>query len=123
MEAARALANEARKSRESREPVAIEVDAAELEAISAMVTQGFAPNRFEAAVKDGELTLTGSRPFLFRWINIRAEASGKSTGIPQFAVRIGAVPLPRWLSDWALARIQQRMADQGGTLPPVDTIS
>ena len=120
--AARALANEARKSRKSREPVAIEVDAAELEAISAMVTQGFAPNRFEAAVEDGVLTLTGSRPFLFRWINIRAEASGKSTGIPEFAVRIGAVPLPRWLSDWALARIQQRMADQGGTLPPVDTI-
>ncbi|UYH53926.1 hypothetical protein N6L26_07535 [Qipengyuania sp. SS22] len=119
---ARALANEARKSRASGEPVAIKVDAAELEAISAMVTQGFAPNRFDAEVEDGVLTLTGSRPFLFRWINIRAEASGSSAGIPDFAVRIGAVPLPRWLSEWALARIQQRMADQGETLPSVDTI-
>ncbi|MBO6527938.1 MAG: hypothetical protein JJ970_01360 [Erythrobacter sp.] len=120
--AARTLANEARLSRETGKPVELELDNAELEAISAMVTQGFAPNRFDASLQDGVLTLTGSRPLLFRWINIRAQASGSSEGVPDFAVSIGSIPLPRWLSQWGLGLIQRRMAANGGTLPPIETI-
>ena len=102
--AARALVNQARQSRAMGEPVELTLAEAELAATSAMVTQGFAPNRFDARVEDGVLTLTGSRPMLFRWINI------------------GALPLPDWFSQWGLALIQRRMAAQGGTLPPIDTI-
>lgn len=120
--AARTLANEARLSREKGKPVELELGRAELEAISAMVTQGFAPNRFDAALRDGVLSLTASRPLLFRWINLRAEASGTSEGVPEFAVRIGKIPLPRWLSQWGLGLVQERMAANGGTLPPIDTI-
>jgi len=120
--AARALVNQARQSRATGEPVELTLAEAELAATSAMVTQGFAPNRFDARVEDGVLTLTGSRPMLFRWINIRAQASGASEGLPTFAVKIGALPLPDWFSQWGLALIQRRMAAQGGTLPPIDTI-
>ena len=120
--AARALVNQARQSRATGEPVELTLAEAELAATSAMVTQGFAPNRFDARVEDGVLTLTGSRPMLFRWINIRAQASGASEGLPTFTVKIGALPLPDWFSQWGLALIQRRMAAQGGTLPPIDTI-
>lgn len=120
--AARALAKEARESRKTGEPVALELGERELGAISAMMTQGFAPSRFDAALDDGVLTLTGSRKLLFRWINIRARASGESDGIPDFAVRIGSVPLPGWLSRWGIEAIERRLAARDDALPSIDTI-
>ncbi|HBK16279.1 MAG TPA: hypothetical protein DDZ54_11770, partial [Erythrobacter sp.] len=48
--AARALVNQARQSRATGEPVELTLAEAELAATSAMVTQGFAPNRFDARV-------------------------------------------------------------------------
>ena len=119
---ARALANEARASRASGEPVDLVLQKGELDAIGAMVSQGFAPNRLAARVEDGELTLTGSRPFLFRWINIRAQARGTSEGIPTFSVRIGAIPLPDRVSQWGLRLIRERMASADSALPPIDTM-
>lgn len=120
--AARVLANEAKLSRETGKPVELELDNTELDAISAMVTQGFAPNRLDVELENGTLVVTGSRPFLFRWINIRALAVGSSEGLPDFAVRIGAIPLPHWLSRWGLGLVQQRIAAQSETLPPLDAI-
>lgn len=118
----RALANEARRSRATGEPVELELDNTKLDALSAMMTQGFDPNRFEAKLEDGMLTLTGSRPLLFRWLNIRAQTSGTSEGIPPFAVRIGALSLPGWLSRLGLGVAQRRLAGEDGALPPIDTI-
>ena len=120
--AARALAAKARKSRKTGKAIDLELGEHELDAISAMMTQGFAPYRFDAAIDDGVLTLTGSRRFLFRWVNIRAQASGESEGIPAFAVRIGSVPLPDWLSRWGIEAIERRLVTEDDGLPPLDTI-
>lgn len=120
--AARALAEAARESRKTGEPVELELGERELDAISAMMTQGFAPYRFDAALDDGVLTLTGSRKLLFRWVNIRAQARGDSEGIPDFAVRIGSVPLPDWLSRWGIEALERRLGGEADGLPPIDTI-
>lgn len=116
------LAQTARTSRATGEPVALTLDNRDLAALSAMATQGAAPARIEAKVADGTLALAASRSVWGRWVNLRAETSGTSQGMPEWRVHVGAVPLPGWLSDWAIARLQARYFGVDGGLPPLESM-
>ena len=120
--AAKELAQTARSSRETGKPVSLTLDNPDLAALSAMASQGAAPARVDARIEDGVLTVTGSRPLLWRWLNIRAQTSGTSKGLPEWRVQIGAIPLPGWLSRWGLEQLQQRYIGKDSGLPPLDTI-
>ncbi|MCA0978061.1 hypothetical protein LCM19_06770 [Qipengyuania flava] len=120
--AAKDLAQQARSSRETGKPVILTLGNTELAALSAMATQGAAPARIHARVEDGTLTLTGSRPILWRWLNIRARARGTSEGMPGWNIEVGSIPLPGWLSDWGLEQLQERYLGAETALPPLDKI-
>ena len=101
--AAKELAQTARSSRETGKPVSLTLDNPDLAALSAMASQGAAPARVDARIEDGVLTVTGSRPLLWRWLNIRAQTSGTSKGLPewrivtQHALRGGLIPVIAFL--------------------------
>lgn len=112
----------ARKSRATRKPVALTLDQPQLDAVSTMIGQGFPPNRLSAHIDGDRLTVTASRPFLGRWLNVRGITSGKSIGFPDLSARVGAIPVPGWLAKFGLGIARRLLILRGATLPPLDTL-
>ncbi|MEO7740218.1 MAG: hypothetical protein ABIS10_13110 [Novosphingobium sp.] len=113
---------ELRRSRVTGQPSDVSLNAADLESIGVLVGQGFAPNRLAFRLDDKTLTVTASRPILTRWINVRAQASGRSVGFPHLKVAVGSMHFPTWMSRVALAAGRQVLAIRGVKLPPLDTM-
>ena len=116
------LARAARVSRQTGEPVTLTLDNGDLTALSAMASQGVSPARVQVQIADGVLTVKASHALPMRWLNLRAEASGESQGMPDWRVHVGALPLPGWLSQWALDQVQARYLSEDSGLPPLDTM-
>lgn len=112
----------ARASREAGKPVPLQLGKAKLEALSAMATQGLAPNRLSVKVEDKALIVTASRPFLGRWINLRAVTIGRSKGFPDFRVTVGAIPIPSWLLKQVLGVGRRILVQRGIELPQLDEL-
>ncbi|MEO1967224.1 MAG: hypothetical protein ABGW87_00745 [Sphingomonadaceae bacterium] len=112
----------ARKSRAMGKPVQLTLDQQQLDAASTMIGQGFPPNRLAAQIHGDRLTVTASRPFMGRWINVRGITSGKSDGFPDLSVRVGAIPIPGWMAKFGLGMARRLMILRGATLPPLDTL-
>lgn len=116
---ARVIFGEVRKSRETGQPVELSVGGERLAAVSALVSQGFAPNRLDAEVQDGVFTARVSRPLGFRWVNIRADAYPSGKGFPEVRFTIGKITLPASLSRILL---EQFLKSQTSDLPPLDEL-
>ena len=112
----------ARLSRTTGKPAPLRMGQADLDAISTMVSQGFSPNRLSAHVEADVLTVMASRPMLGRWINLRATASGRSRGFPDFSVKLGALPIPGWLAKLGLGVGRRILVLRGASLPPLDKL-
>lgn len=113
---------EVHRSRSTGKPSDISLNAADLDSVAVMVSQGFAPNRLRLQLNRGTLTVTASRPFLTRWLNVRAELSGRSVGFPAIRATIGRIHFPQWMSRLALALTRHLLGIQGTSLPPLDTM-
>ena len=118
----RDLFEAARISRIQHKPVPVQFDQAQLDAATTMIGQGFPPNRLAAQLDGDRLTVTASRPLLGRWLNVRAQASGKSAGFPDLAVRVGAIPIPAWMTKLALGIARRVLILRGANLPPLDQL-
>jgi hypothetical protein len=122
VEAAQDAFRQVRRNRTTGQPSDILLNANDLDSIAVMVGQGFPPNRLAFRLDDRKLKVTASRPFLSRWLNVRAEAAGQSVGFPALKVTVGFIHFPAWLSRAGLALGRQLLAFKGARLPPLDTI-
>ncbi|WP_373487627.1 hypothetical protein, partial [Blastomonas sp.] len=91
--------------------IALTLDRQQLAGITALASQALSPARVTATLgpdKDAPestaaLTAHYSRPLLLGlWVNVRAEVHGMQDGVPDVTVRVGRLPLPRWLSRMAM---------------------
>lgn len=121
VQTARGLFSQVRMSRKTGKPVDVTVGQGELAAVSALVSQGFAPNRLSVQLKDGHLSALGSRPFGFLWLNMRADVVGpdEAEGFPQIRLTIGRVTLPAGTSRFL---VEQFLKTQATDLPALDKI-
>jgi len=122
VQAARKIFGEARHSRTTGKPSDLSLSAADLDDIAVMVSQGFAPNRLEFRLRRDILTVTASRPFLSRWINVRIKLSGRSVGFPELRATVGSIRFPAWLSRMLLELGRQLLAIRGASPPPLDKL-
>lgn len=122
VEAARVAFRAARLSRTTGKPSTLALGSRDLDAIAALISQGFDPYRADARVEDGTLTLTVSRPVLFRWLNARLRTRGQSRGFPHLEVTVGSLYFPPWLSRVGLELGRQLLALRGAKVPPLDTL-
>lgn len=122
VEAARTAFRVARQSRLTGQPSDLVLGAGDLDSLSAMVSQGFEPKRLDMKLSNGVFIATASQPLLGRWLNLRAEATGRSQGFPAFRARIGAFPVPAWLSRVGVEIGRRLLIFQGAQIPPLDVL-
>ena len=103
-------------------PIELALDRTQLQSLAALASRGFAPNRFDAMAEDDKLTVTVSRPFWFRWINVRAEMSGESEGFPNARLKIGSLQLSEGLSRSLIEIGRRHLADRGLAVEPLDKL-
>ena len=96
---------------------------AELDGIGALVSNGFDPDRLALDIRQGVLTITGSRPLILgRWLNLRLVARGKSKGFPAIRLRVGAISLSPALSRRVIDLLRWSANRRGLALPPLDRV-
>lgn len=122
VEAARSAFQTVRSSRKTGRAAELRLSDDDLDGIATLVSQGFAPYRTDAGIERGTLHLTLSRPVLTRWLNVRAQANGRSEGFPAVRLSIGAIDLPPWLSRIGIGIARQLLVLRGADLPPLDSI-
>ena len=122
VEVARNAFRQVRQSRASGHPAELKLSSRDLQSIASLITQGFPPNRLALKIADGKLEATASRPIWFRWLNIRANASGHREGCPELQLTVGSVSFPRWLSRSAIALLRRTLVARGADVPPLDSI-
>ncbi|GMM92731.1 hypothetical protein [Qipengyuania sp. MTN3-11] len=110
-----------RSDRPEGEPVSLRLEQAQLGAITALISQGFAPNRLAAELEGDTLAIAASRPLLFRWLNMRALIRGESEGFPEIEARVGAIPVPSWLARDMLELVLGR-STRAAEFPPLDEL-
>lgn len=116
--------------------VQITVTQRELDGLAGLASEALAPLRIRARLqpaalprqsRGGEMVVDMSRELgAGLWVNavalVRPTEDSKAAALPELAVTIGRVPVPQWLSHWALARLwRQAQGDQaqGGQTGPV----
>lgn len=122
VEVARQAFRELRLGRASGSSSLVTLTASDVDGISALVSQGFAPDRLDLIIAEDRAVAVVSRPVLGRWLNMRAEASGQSRGLPPLRVRVGSIELPMWASRAALQAARRIAILRGANLPPLDTL-
>lgn len=120
VEAARSAFRTARKGRALGQPSELVLNASDLDSISTMVSQGFAPKRLDLRILRGAFVATASQPFLGRWLNIRVEAASHSQGFPALRTRVGVMPVPASLSRLGIEIARQILSLRGVRLPALD---
>jgi hypothetical protein len=120
VQAARAVFEVVRDSRATGRPIKLVLGAADLDSLSAMVTQGFKPKRLDMRLSNGVLVTTVSQPLLGRWLNIRGSVAAQSKGFPPVLLEIGAVRLPPWLTHVALQTARRLLTLRSVELPDLD---
>ena len=120
VDTARAAFRQIKLGRQTGKPGMLRLYAADVDAIDALVSQGFAPTRLDLKLGKGAVAATVSRPMLGRWVNIRVEAHGTSVGFPALRTRIGMVVLPGWASRIGLNLGRWVLLARGAHLPPLD---
>ena len=122
VERTRAVFQTITASRATGAPSQLSIGQADVDAASAMVSQGFAPIRVGGVLDDDSATFLASRPLLFRWINVSATATGASEGFPDLRVKVGALTLPQWASRGALKLVRRLLILRGADLPALDAM-
>ncbi|MDK2756853.1 MAG: YfiM family protein [Blastomonas fulva] len=107
--------------------VQITVTQRELDGLAGLASEALAPLRIRARLqpaalpgqsRGGEMVVDMSRELgAGLWVNavalVRPTEDSKAAALPDLAVTIGRVPVPQWLSHWALARLwRQAQGDQ-----------
>jgi len=107
--------------------VQITVTQRELDGLAGLASEALAPLRIRARLqpaalpgrsRSGEMVVDMSRELgAGLWVNavalVRPAEDPKAAALPDLAVTIGRVPVPQWLSHWALARLwRQAQGDQ-----------
>lgn len=114
------------------ELVQITVTQRELDGLAGLASEALAPLRIRARLqpaalpgrsRGGEMVVDMSRELgAGLWVNavalVRPAEDPKAAALPDLAVTIGRVPVPQWLSHWALARLwRQAQGDQVNPVP------
>ncbi|WP_430387274.1 hypothetical protein [Blastomonas fulva] len=112
--------------------VQITVTQRELDGLAGLASEALAPLRIRARLqpaalpgrsRGGEMVVDMSRELgAGLWVNavalVRPAEDPKAAALPDLAVTIGRVPVPQWLSHWAVARLwRQAQGDQTGPVP------
>lgn len=117
--------------------VQITVTQRELDGLAGLASEALAPLRIRARLqpaalpgrsRGGEMVVDMSRELgAGLWVNavalVRPAEDPKAAALPDLAVTIGRVPVPQWLSHWALARLWRQaqgdlaQGDQTGPVP------
>ncbi len=112
--------------------VQITVTQRELDGLAGLASEALAPLRVRARLqpvappsrsRGGEMVVDMSRELgAGLWVNavalVRPAEDPKAAALPDLAVTIGRVPVPQWLSHWALARLwRQAQGDQVNPVP------
>ncbi len=114
------------------ELVQITVTQRELDGLAGLASEALAPLRIRARLqpaalpgrsRGGEMVVEMSRELgAGLWVNavalVRPAEDPKAAALPDLAVTIGRLPVPQWLSHWALARLwRQAQGDQVNPVP------
>ncbi|WP_428027649.1 hypothetical protein [Altererythrobacter sp.] len=118
----RAVLQEASSGNVQGDPIDVSFDDAQLRSLAALASQGLPPNRFKTRLEDDTLTVTLSRPFWFRWLNVQTAISGESEGFPELRMKVGAVRFPGWLSRKMLNLGHRMIAAKGVAVQPLDKL-
>jgi uncharacterized protein YfiM (DUF2279 family) len=79
--------------------------------------------RVDALTQANVLHLAASvQPLPFVWMNMTADVGESADGFPPVDARIGALPLPRWLTRMGLDAARQLLVWRGSGLPPLDDL-
>jgi uncharacterized protein YfiM (DUF2279 family) len=79
--------------------------------------------RVDALTRAGQLHLAASvEPLPYLWMNITADVGESLDGFPPIDARVGALPLPRWLTRLGLDAAHRLLVWRGSDLPPLDDL-
>jgi len=94
-----------------------------LEALSALATHGFRPDRLDLFVFDSVLYVHASHKLPFgRWVNVVAETPGGGDGFPSLRMKIGSVPLSPYASRLLISTLRAGMGLTGAEIPALDDL-
>jgi hypothetical protein len=111
-----------RGAKGSRSGKLVVLGPAQLDALGALASHGFRPDRLTAGIDGPNLRVEGShRLWPGRWLNVTLVAEGPSTGFPRTRLKIGALNLPPLLSRWALETGRWLLHLRTPDVPPLDT--
>ncbi|MHA6723785.1 hypothetical protein [Sphingomonas sp. RS2018] len=101
----------------------IRFSGAQFDAIGALASNGFRPDRLLIEARGDRIEISGSHRLpLGRWLNAGAVTTGRSTGFPPTYLTVGGVTLPPALSHAAFAVVRFVANLRGARIPPLDHI-
>lgn len=108
---------------DSEGPSRLALGPAELDGLSALASDGLRPDRLDLYVHEGAFYAVGSRALPFgRWLNVTFKASGRSSGFPKTDIKIGALPVPSYISRQFFEAVRWLLLSRGVEAPPLDNL-